>query len=222
MRTRRWSRSERCSPCARRLERRDEREDLLRHHADLLRQRRAPHRPHLHDVCWRTRCTRYHRLCGEDTFFLTGSDEHGEKVLEVAAARGESPQRGRRLLLDAIFRADLGAARHPLRSLHPHHRRRITRESVQHRSCRRCTTLGWTSSSASTRALYCVGCERFLTDRDLVDGNCRDHERAPEPRSESNYFFKMSDPLRVALAVHRRAPRTSSGPSATATKCSAC
>jgi methionyl-tRNA synthetase len=39
---------------------------------------------------------------------------------------------------------------------------------------------------------YCVGCERFVTDRDLVDGRCRDHERVPERRSESNYFFKMA------------------------------
>jgi methionyl-tRNA synthetase len=40
--------------------------------------------------------------------------------------------------------------------------------------------------------LYCVGCERFLTERDLVNGLCRDHERAPEPRRETNYFFLMS------------------------------
>ena len=40
--------------------------------------------------------------------------------------------------------------------------------------------------------LYCVGCERFLTDRDMEDGKCRDHEREPEHRSESNYFFLMT------------------------------
>src|SRR3989304_1290083 len=39
---------------------------------------------------------------------------------------------------------------------------------------------------------YCVGCERFLTERDLVDGLCRDHERPPEKRGEANYFFRMS------------------------------
>jgi methionyl-tRNA synthetase len=50
-----------------------------------------------------------------------------------------------------------------------------------------------------------VGCERFLTDRDLVDGLCRDHERAPEKRSESNYFFKMGEHfawLREHIAEH--------------------
>ena len=40
--------------------------------------------------------------------------------------------------------------------------------------------------------LYCVGCERFLTERDMEGGLCRDHERAPEPRRERNYFFLMS------------------------------
>ncbi|MFB3117945.1 MAG: class I tRNA ligase family protein, partial [Myxococcota bacterium] len=40
--------------------------------------------------------------------------------------------------------------------------------------------------------LYCVGCERFLTDRDIEDGLCRDHERAPEKRRESNYFLRIT------------------------------
>jgi len=39
---------------------------------------------------------------------------------------------------------------------------------------------------------YCFGCERFYTDRELVDGKCPDHETAPETIKESNYFFKMS------------------------------
>jgi methionyl-tRNA synthetase len=40
--------------------------------------------------------------------------------------------------------------------------------------------------------LYCVGCERFLAERDMEGGLCRDHERAPERRREANYFFQMS------------------------------
>ena len=40
---------------------------------------------------------------------------------------------------------------------------------------------------------YCFGCERFYTDRELVDGKCPDHEKAPEVIKESNYFFKMSN-----------------------------
>ncbi len=40
--------------------------------------------------------------------------------------------------------------------------------------------------------LYCVGCERFYTERELVDGKCPDHDTAPEYIEESNYFFRMS------------------------------
>ncbi len=44
----------------------------------------------------------------------------------------------------------------------------------------------------SYSGLYCRGCERFLTEKELVDGNCPDHQTAPQPISESNYFFRMS------------------------------
>jgi methionyl-tRNA synthetase len=42
------------------------------------------------------------------------------------------------------------------------------------------------------KGLYCFGCERFYTERELVNGKCPDHETEPEPIEESNYFFKMS------------------------------
>ena len=45
---------------------------------------------------------------------------------------------------------------------------------------------------AEYEGLYCFGCERFYTERELVEGKCPDHETEPEVIKESNYFFKMS------------------------------
>ena len=43
------------------------------------------------------------------------------------------------------------------------------------------------------RGLYCIGCEKFITKKELVDGKCPDHEQEPELISEKNYFFKLDD-----------------------------
>ena len=69
---------------------------------------------------------------------------------------------------------------------------------------------------------YCVGCERFLTERDLVDGKCRDHEREPELRRETNYFFLMSRAFGWLREHYEQQPRDSCARSATATKRSRC
>ncbi len=63
----------------------------LRHHADLLRQRRAAPRPRLHDDRRRRRHL-HTRRCGRPTFSLTGTDEHGEKIARAAAAAGLGPK----------------------------------------------------------------------------------------------------------------------------------
>ena len=65
---------------------------LLRDDADLLRQRRAPHRPRLQRVC-ADAFARWHRLVGDETWFLTGTDEHGLKVMRAAEARRPGPPR---------------------------------------------------------------------------------------------------------------------------------
>src|SRR5262249_21371408 len=56
--------------------------------------------------------------------------------------------------------------------------------------------------------LYCTGCERFLTEKELVDGKCVDHQRAPSLIEEENYFFRMSryfDRLIAHLEAHPEA-----------------
>ena len=147
-----------------------------------------PHIGHTYTTCVADTLTRYHRMCGEDVFFLTGSDEHGEKIFETAERENKTP----REITDhysEVFRNtwnDLGIRFDRfIRTTDEDHV-----EAVQ-------TFLQRVHDAGDIEfreyeGLYCIGCERFLSDRDMEDGLCKDHEREPEPRSEANYFFKMT------------------------------
>jgi methionyl-tRNA synthetase len=147
-----------------------------------------PHIGHTYTTVVADTLTRYRRLCGENTFLLTGSDEHGEKLLEVAQAAGEEPgpfaerfsSEFRKVWDELGLRYDRF-----LRTTEPAH------EAVVQQILQRVYDEGHIEFR-EYEGDYCVGCERFLTERDLVDGLCADHERAPEKRGEANYFFKMS------------------------------
>jgi len=148
-----------------------------------------PHIGHTYTTVVADSLARYHRLRGAETWFLTGTDEHGEKVEEAAAAQGEDAASfaGR---ISGIFRdtwTELGFTHDRfIRTTDPDHVRAV--QTMLQRV--------WDAGQVDFReyeGLYCVGCERFLTERDMVDGLCRDHERAPERRTEANYFFRMTD-----------------------------
>jgi methionyl-tRNA synthetase len=148
-----------------------------------------PHIGHTYTTVLADTLTRHYRLRGRRTFLLTGSDEHGEKILEVARSRGESPAETA-AYFSAMFRETwdrLGIA----------YDRFIRTTDVDHEAVvTKILRKVWDDGHIYFQQYegdYCVGCERFLTERDLVDGLCRDHERAPEHRSEGNYFFRMSE-----------------------------
>jgi methionyl-tRNA synthetase len=148
-----------------------------------------PHIGHTYTTVVADTLARYHRLLGDQTWFLTGTDEHGEKVAEAAAARGQ----------DAATFADQvsGIFRDTWSELGFTHDRFIRTTDADHvGAVQTMLQRVWDAGQVDFReyeGLYCVGCERFLTERDMVGGLCRDHERAPESRTESNYFFRMSD-----------------------------
>jgi methionyl-tRNA synthetase len=148
-----------------------------------------PHIGHTYTTVLADTLVRWHRLHGEDAFSVSGTDEHGEKMVEVAAKIGESP----RQLVDRISPIfvktwdELGIA--PSRFI-----RTTSLEHVRNVQAvlARVHAAGWIELR-SYAGDYCVGCERFLTERDLVDGKCPDHERVPERRNETNYFFKLRE-----------------------------
>jgi methionyl-tRNA synthetase len=147
-----------------------------------------PHIGHTYTTVLADTLARYHRACGERTFFLTGCDMHGEKVLEAARARDSSPAEVAEHYASR-FRStwdELGLAyTRFIRTTDPDHVRGV--QAILSRLHREGQI-----TFQEDEGDYCVGCERFLTERDLRDGLCRDHERPPEKRREANYFFRMS------------------------------
>ena len=131
---------------------------------------------------------RYHRATGEETLLLTGMDEYGEKISEVARAEGVEPRQ----------HVDQMAARYreTWDELGIQYDRFIrTTDEDHHEAVAHFWQTVYDRGEIEFReytGLYCVGCERYLTERDLEGGRCPQHETEPEPRSESNYFFKMS------------------------------
>jgi methionyl-tRNA synthetase len=147
-----------------------------------------PHIGHTYTTVLVDTLVRWHRRRGDEAFSVTGTDEHGEKMVEAAARLGVSPA-DFTARISAVHQATwrdlaLPAGRF-VRTTEPDHVRNV-REIL-----RRVHDAGWIELR-EYEGLYCVGCERFLTERDLVDGRCPDHERVPEPRRETNYFFLMS------------------------------
>ncbi len=147
-----------------------------------------PHIGHTYTTVVVDTLVRWHRSRGAETWSVSGTDEHGEKMVEAAAKRGIDPARFTEQI-SAIHQrtwAELGlAVSRFVRTTDPKHVANVQR-ALQH-----VYDQGWIEQR-EYEGLYCVGCERFLTERDMVNGLCRDHERAPEPRHETNYFFKMS------------------------------
>jgi methionyl-tRNA synthetase len=148
----------------------------------------APHIGHTYTTMLADTLVRWHRLHGREAFSVSGTDEHGEKMVEVAAKNGETP----RQLVDRI--APLFVAAWNDLGIHPSVFVRTTSERHVRNVraiLRRVHDAGWIELRTYAGD-YCVGCERFMTERDLVNGICPDHERAPERRNETNYFFVMS------------------------------
>lgn len=129
------------------------------------------------------------RLRGDDVFFNTGSDEHGQKIFQAAEKAGQGVQE----YVDH-YAARFGALSDAL-GLSEHAFIRTTdakHVAAAQEMWRRCDAAGDIYKKSYT-GLYCVGCEAFKTEKDLVNGECPDHPgKALEEITEENYFFKFS------------------------------
>ena len=130
---------------------------------------------------------RYQRLIGKETRFQTGTDENAFKNVLSAKELGVETQE----LVDRnseVYRTLGGALNCAvddfLRTTEERHRLGVQRLWNQFRE--------GDVYRKSYQGLYCTGCEDFLLERDLVDGCCPDHERAPTPVEEDNWFFRLS------------------------------
>jgi methionyl-tRNA synthetase len=148
----------------------------------------APHLGHAYTTILADTMTRYRRLAGDDAYFLTGTDEHGEKIAQAAARAGITPQ----AMADqnsAQFRKawDALGLRYSdyIRTTEPRH------ETV----VQAILTRLWEAGEiylGKYGGHYCYGCERFYTEKEIVDGKCPDHLTTLTWIEEENYFFRMS------------------------------
>jgi methionyl-tRNA synthetase len=148
----------------------------------------SPHIGHAYTTIVADVLARYHHLSGFRTFFLTGTDEHGDKIAAAAQKAGVDPQ----TYADGIS-AQFRALWPELSIKNDYFIRTTDANHVQVvRTILQQVYDGGDIYFGHYEGHYCVGCERFYMEKELVDGLCPDHQCKPEFRKESNYFFRMS------------------------------
>lgn len=147
-----------------------------------------PHLGHAYTTIVADTYSRFRRLCGEEVRFQTGTDEHGDKIAE-AALRENVPPKEYADRISGLFRDTW-----PILQVEPDHFIRTTDPdhiAVVQAILQKVYDKGDIYFDEYS-GLYCRGCERFLTEKELVDGNCPDHQQPPQEIAEQNYFFRMS------------------------------
>ena len=148
-----------------------------------------PHLGHAYTTIVGDALTRWHRLLGDDVKFLTGTDEHGLKIAQAAEAAGLTPQ----AFADSIapkFQSAWGrlniANDDFIRTTEPRHKVAVSK------LLQACYDAGDIELD-TYRGKYCVACEEYYTDDELLDGDlCPIHKRKVDEFEEENYFFRLS------------------------------
>jgi methionyl-tRNA synthetase len=132
---------------------------------------------------------RYHRILGDDVFFLTGTDEHGTKIVQAAKKSGEKPKN----FVDKIS----NKVKKLTKVLNVSNDDFIrTTDKKRHWPAVEKVWLKLKKNGdiykKKYKGLYCVGCEAFVQKKDLAGGKCPFHQKEPEIVEEENYFFRLS------------------------------
>jgi methionyl-tRNA synthetase len=132
---------------------------------------------------------RYHRFLSEEVFFLTGTDEHGVKIAKKAEEEGKEPKE---------FVDDLTARYKKLKGILNLSNDDFIRTTDQKRHWPSVEKV-WLKLKENNdiykkkyKGLYCAGCESFIKEKDLINGKCPVHQKAPQLIEEENYFFRLS------------------------------
>jgi methionyl-tRNA synthetase len=161
-----------------------------------------PHLGHLYEKIISDAIARWHRLKNEEVYFLTGTDEHGQKISQAAEANSKKPKE----FVDEISQY----FRQLCEKLNISNNDFIrTTESRHKKLCQK----AWQKVldkgllyKGTYEGLYCTGCEAYYTEKDLVNGICPVHQKAPEKVTEETYFFKLSQYQETLLKLYQEHP----------------
>lgn len=148
-----------------------------------------PHIGHAYSTIVADFLKRFYKMRGYDSYFLTGTDEHGDKIQKAADENNSTPQE----YTDRISKMfqdtwkQIGISNDDFIRTTQERHKKIVKDILQKVYDQGDIYFG------SYGGHYCVGCERFLQDKDLVDGKCPEHNKKPEWIEEKNYFFKMKN-----------------------------
>ncbi|MGH7326206.1 MAG: methionine--tRNA ligase [Candidatus Rokuibacteriota bacterium] len=147
-----------------------------------------PHLGHAYTSIVADAMARWRRLAGDDVYLLTGTDEHGDKIAQAAAKANLTPQ--------VMADRNSVAFREAWKALGLTHDDFIRTTEERHQKVVQATLQRlWEAGEiylGKYGGHYCFGCERFYTEKEIVDGQCPDHQRPLTWIEEENYFFKMS------------------------------
>ena len=147
----------------------------------------VPHIGHAYTTVAADILARFHRLEGKNVFFLTGTDEHGQKVERAAQERGVDPKAHCDEMVkrfQSLWQRFHISNNDFIRTTEPRHKQvvqKILQDLYDRGEIYQDNYDGW----------YCIPCERFWTEKDLINGNCPDCLRSVTAISEKNYFFRM-------------------------------
>ncbi|PIJ00367.1 methionine--tRNA ligase, partial [Leucobacter sp. OLES1] len=171
----------------------------------------APHIGHAYTEVAADVLARWHRQAGDDTWFLTGTDEHGQKILRTATANGVAPKEWADRLVESSWK--------PLLDLIDISNDDFIRTTDARHEAGVAKFLQKLHDdghiyAGEFEALYCVGCEEFKPKSEIVDGTgefegqkvCAIHSKPLELLQEKNYFFKMSAFQDRLLALYEERP----------------
>ncbi|UOQ56101.1 methionine--tRNA ligase [Leucobacter allii] len=171
----------------------------------------APHIGHAYTEVAADVLARWHRQAGDDTWFLTGTDEHGQKILRTATANGVAPKEWADRLVESSWKPllDLIDISNDdfIRTTDARHEEGVAK------FLQKLYDDGHVYAG-EFEALYCVGCEEFKPKSEIVDGTgafagekvCAIHSKPLELLQEKNYFFKMSAFQDRLLALYEERP----------------
>ena len=149
---------------------------------------KKPHVGNMYEIIFTDSIARYKRQKGYDVFFLTGTDEHGQKIEEVANSMGISPKQhvdnisGEIRAMDDMMNCSYDGFIRTTDEQHEKVVQHIFKKLYDQGDIYKGTYEGW----------YCVPCESFFTESQLVDGCCPDCGAKVTKSKEEAYFFKMS------------------------------